>query len=233
MQFDPDRGRARRYIEAKTRQILAEAGGRRMRRDHGVGARAPASLAAAPLRLVTLTQPRPGGRVEPVTPPGYRTAVRALPPLLAGLSAQDPRRLAAAAFEASAAQIGAVRGVSLEGADTSGGISDGGVTTRIKHAARLRLIEAMVNGWGVDRAHGVVQRGPARVAMRVQRPCAGRKEITAMALLSAVCVEGADLGQILRAHGWSAQTRNRRVLATAALDLLADLAAALGYCAPR
>ena len=46
--------------------------------------------------------------------------------------------------------------------------------------------------------------------MRRQRGNA--KDITAFALLCAVCVDGQDMGQILRAHGWSGAKSQRRAL---------------------
>lgn len=50
--------------------------------------------------------------------------------------------------------MGAVKGADGQGADSSGGNSVGGATSKVMHAARLRMSEALANGWPTDRRHG-------------------------------------------------------------------------------
>ncbi|MDF0602136.1 hypothetical protein P1J78_15460 [Psychromarinibacter sp. C21-152] len=179
------------------------------------------------MELAELSERRSNGQ-ERITPLGYRTARRALPRVLAALPETDHRRIAAELVGNSVERIGAVKGASLEGTDSKGGQSDGGATTRSKHAARLHLVEAVANGWTVDTATGRIRRGPERVVFEVQRRIGERQEINAFPLLLAVCVHGRDLQDILRAHGWSVQSKYTRALGQNVLDMLDRVSVRLG-----
>ena len=176
------------------------------------------------------------GQGQRKTPLGYKTARHALPPILGLLSETDRRRRAADAFADAFEQIGAVKGVdwagstgSCTGGVTKGEISDGGITVKIKHAAQLRMLVAVVNGWPIDCNHGRIKSGPERVVLPVKRKRGNRQEIKAFPLLVATCVEGQDLATILRAHGWSVQAKHRHPLGEAVLNLLDEMADRLGF----
>ncbi len=216
------RGRAAVYLGRVNLEIVKAAAHRRQRVDQGTGARLPVSLAGAPVALEVIKTGR-----DRITPVGHQTARRALPPLLARLGPQDPRRMVADMLGDAVERVGAVKGSDLAGADSKGIASDGGATTRVKHAARLRLIEALANGWPVDRRHGP-RRGLPKVLMAPRRATNKRKAILAFPALLAVCVEGASVDAILRAHGWSAQAFNRAPLRDAILAVLNDVAVGLG-----
>ncbi|QBR35396.1 hypothetical protein ETW23_03830 [Leisingera sp. NJS201] len=223
------RGRASAYLAGRNLAIVKAVAVRRQRQGQGAGKRLPAALAGAPVQLVELSRPLPGTKAqkERITLPGQQTARRALPPLLAKLPENDPRSRAAKMLGDAVERVGAVRGADLAGADSKGGVSDGGATTRVKHAARLRMIEALANRWPVDRRHGP-QRSVPRVLLTVKRPSEKRRNIRAFDALMAVCVDGDSVDAILRAHGWSAQAFNRNPLRDAILAALADVAEGLG-----
>lgn len=226
-----DRALARQLVEGLSRRLLSAVAARRQGIGSGEGARAPLGLAQPRRRLEALTEPKAGpkGPIEaPVTPLGYKTARAALPPFLAQMDRHDPKLQAATLLADAVERIGAIKGGDMGGGDISGGISDGGATTRVKHAARLRLIEALANGWAVDRCHGAIARGPECVVMRVRRQHGKAKDIKAMRLLELICIEGLDMRQILEGHGWSAHSGQRKALAAAASVLLDDIAEGLG-----
>lgn len=241
---DPAQARARALVDTLNRRLIAAASERRQGHGRGEGARLPAGLAQMRRVLVVLDEPgrapapaaaTPAAhRAAPVaparvrvTPLGYKTAIRALPPVLAGLDAADPRRRAAVMIADAAERVSGARGSNPAGGDISGMPSDGGVTTRVKHAARLRVVEALANGWPISPA-GTIARGPDRVVLALGRPNAKRQAIKALPLLLAVCVEGADMRQVLALHGWSDHGKHRRALTTATLDLLDRVGAGLG-----
>lgn len=224
------------YLTRLNMAIIQAAAERRQRHGQSEGARAPAALGQPAVRLHVLTEPTPSGRPALVTPLGYHTARRQAPRILAGLGDLDPRRRAADILATAFERVQSVgpRPGGLQGSDHSGGQSDGGATTRVKHAERLRIIEALVNGWAVDWRHGSAKRGAEKVALSLGRPSRKRKEIRIMPALIAVCVEGQDLAQILAAHGWSVQTRYSAPLGAAVLDALAEVGEAMGFGrAPR
>lgn len=223
----PDQARARAVVERLNLALLGRAAARRQGIGAGEGARSPLGLAQPRRRLGVIKEAAQAGD-RPVTPLGYKTALRALPPVLAGLSASDPRLQAAEMLASAVERIGAVGGVNLLGGDTKGKISDGGATTRIKHAARLRYIEGLANGWRVDPSHGAVTRGRPLVAFKVQRKRGKAQDIMAMRLLELVCIEGQDLGQILRAHGWAEHSKHTKRLGLVVLILLDHVARGLG-----
>jgi hypothetical protein len=185
-------------------------------------------MAAAPVALHRLTERADSGATLPKTTQGTQTAIRTSARALTVLASGDPRRIAADLVAGSYEQIGAAGGGG-GGGDTSGGVSDGGVTTRIKHVERIRLIEALANGWAVDPVHGRVNRGPERVALTVQRKRPGRLDIKAFRMLILLCVEGRDMAQILTAHGWNVHSKHSRVLIAAAWQILDDITEALGF----
>lgn len=214
---------------------LAIIGGAALRRQgHGVsdGSRAPAGLGAGRVNLRRLSHRAPDGRVEAVTPLGYHTAVRAVPRVLGSLDESDPRRQAATFLADACERIGAVKGVDWSAGDTSGGQSDGGVTTKIKHAHRLKLIEAAANGWRIDPRHGAVDRGAPAVAMEVRRRRGSIREIRAFDLAVAVCVEGHDLAKVLADHGWSVHSKHTAALGAALLNVLDRVAFVMGGAVP-
>jgi hypothetical protein len=222
-------GTARLYLTARNAEIIRSAARRRQAHGMGDGERLPAGIARAPVSLQELHERQPGRRVERVTAAGHKTAVQALPRILAALHRDDPRRRAADLLATSFERIGAAGGGGAEGGDTKGGQSDGGVTTRIKHAQRLRVIEAVANRWAISQGHGVVTPGADRVVLAVRRKRGNRQQIKAFPLLVALCVEGHDLAQILTAHGWTVHSKHSRPLGVAALGLLDDIADALGF----
>jgi len=177
--------------------------------------------------LSDIVEPVAGGKAERVTPLGYKTAVRAQPRILAKLAKSDPRLKAATMLAGAVERVGSVKGADLGGTDSKAGVSDGGATTRVKHAAHLNIVEALSNGWLRD-ARGHIQHGPARVLMPLQRQRGNRQEIKAFPALCAVCVYGKLLDDLPRAHGWSAQTANRKALGDAFLVELEDVAEGLG-----
>lgn len=221
-----DQGRAARYLARVNIEIIKAAGARRQRQARGAGARLPASLAGAPVRLTAIKSA--GSTERPETPPGYRTARRALPLVLSELAEHDPRLKAARMLADTCERVGSVKGADLAGTDAKGGQSDGGATTRVKHAARLRMIEALANGWPVERRHGP-RRGMPRVALemlRQSRP--DRQQIMVFDALMAVCVDGLELAAVLRRYGWSVQAKPRVRLRAAVLAALDDVADGLG-----
>jgi len=227
---DGDRGRAALFLQSCNLAIIKNQAMRRQKVGKGDGDRGAIGMARARAVATTLTERRPDGDDVPVTLPGYKTAVRALPHALACLDPNDPRRRAAQMFADACERIDASGGSAFgQGADTKGGISDGGVTTRIKHAARYRMIEAIANGWHVDSVTGKITRGTDRVIMRVQRKSGNRQEIKAFALLFDHCVSGLDHSAILRAHGWSEHSKNTRPMIEATWYMLGQIACAWGF----
>ena len=229
MQINSGQARAAKYLETVNRAIILAASERRQGIGRGDGARSIAGLAAAPVDLALITAQR-GAIGDPTTPVGYKTAVRARSRALAGLDARHPHIIAAGFLADAYERIGAVQGSSFGGGDTNetkGGQSDGGVTTRIKHAARLSLIEAVVNKWDIDACHGVVVEGVARTVLSARRGAGKRQQILAFPFLVAVCVEGLDLADVLRLHGWSVQSKHTGILAGWLAVLLDDVGRAL------
>lgn len=217
--------RAKLHLAAVNKAIIKRAGARRQGLiSKARGDRAPASIAPARVDLASITEPRPGGGVSPVTPLGYKTARRALPRALAVLSENDGRRRAALFISDAAERVGSIGGGDLGGAGHKGEISDGGVTTKIKHSTRLRMALAVANGWPIDAAHGKVSQGVARVVMPVVRQRGNAKEITATSLLWMLCVDGCELTEILERHGRGVNNRTLKALAAIAFDVLEDVA---------
>ncbi len=219
-----DQGRAARYL-ARVNSIIIKAAAER-RQGYGgraAGKRPPASLAGAKVRLVKLPDDGRAG-----TPPGYKTATRSLPRALASLHRDDPRLRAAIDLADTVERIGSVKGADLQGSVTKAALSDGGATTRVQHAARLSVIEALANGWPITRT-GRVDRGPERLALPVTRRNGRIQQIKAFPAILAMCVDGVSADDLLRVHGWSVQTETRRRLLSGVLAALDDVADGLGF----
>jgi hypothetical protein len=229
-----DQGRAAAYMARLNLAIIKAAGVRRQGQTGAAGtapgARLPGSIAGAPVVARVLTRPTASGKAAPVTPLGYKTAVRTMPRILAALGADDPRLRAALILADTMERIGSVPGAgsALEGSATKSGQSDGGATTKVKHAARLKRIEALANGWRIT-ATGRVMRDAPRVALPVGRQTGNLQEIKAYQALVAMCVDGISADEILRRHGWTAKSNTRRKLADALLAALDDVAGGMGY----
>lgn len=225
-----DLARAGAYLGQVNIEIIKAAGQRRQG-HRGQGDRAPASIEAEPVQLRALSRPTPDGKPDPITPLGYQTAVRRLPRLLARLDPSDPRRRAAIMLANTAERIGAVGSIDLQGTGTKSATPDGGVTTKVKHATRLRMIEAYANGWQIER-NGRINRAAERVALPIRRKGQARQEIKAYDALVAICVHGHSVSDVLSHHGWAVQTKNVTKLGGALLDVLADIGDGLGFGRP-
>lgn len=218
-------GQIRRALELINIQIIHSAAKRRQRHGDGEGARAPAALARAPVVAQVITQPAPGGRTVPITPLGYKTArTSSLPPLIAALDERDPRRMVVPMVVHAVERVGSLAPGDPAGGDIKGGVSDGGATTRVKHAERLRRVVTAANRW----PEGTPTNADPRVIMDVQRKGRKRKKITAVAALVAVVVDGKNMGEVLARHGWSTHSKHRKALALEVLAVLDDVAEALG-----
>lgn len=225
-----DQARVRAVIERRTHMIIRRAAVRRAAHGDGEGARPVPGIGRPRHRLAEIGR-GPGGDVagaRPATPVGYKTAVRDLPPVLARLQAADPRRRVAVMLADACERIGAVKGVDWQGGNHSGEASDGGATTRVKHARRLAMLEALANGWPIDPRSGRIERGPVKVVLALGRPTAKRQAILAFDLLVMVCRDGLDMRQILVRHGWSGQARDRKRLSDWTLRRLSDMAERMG-----
>lgn len=218
---------ARARAERINFHIIAALAAKRAGIGEGMGERAPVGAARAPVDLVTVkdvVRGPCGGVVSEtgLTPIGYRTARRRLPLVLSRMSEDDPRRRAADMFAHASEKVGSVAGASAEGAKTDGGAAtnDGGVTTRIAHAAKIAAVGEVLD------AAGVVLRPKARGGS------GNRRAITARELVEGVCLEGSDLKAILTRAGWSGQRRDVAALGARAELILEGMARALGLIDP-
>ena len=221
-------GRAALYLSNLNLRLVKAAGARRMRAGQGTGARLSGSLQGSPVQLVELSRPVPGGKSERVTPLGYKTARRTLPRLLSSLDPADPRLIVAQMIADAAERVGAVPGSNFAGSDSKGEISDGGATTRVKHATRLRDFEALANGWPLDRRKARALRVP-RVALAVRRRAPDRYSIKAFEAIMLACVDCLSIDEILRRHGWPARTGYRNRVRDAVLQTLDLIASEMGF----
>jgi hypothetical protein len=222
---------ARRYAEVINMVIIAALSRRRVFHGKGLGQRPTPGAARGAVDLVEIEEVLSfGAAPHRITEVGQLTARRHVPAVLARLDARDPRRLAAEVFATSAELIGSVAGAALSGdtVDGGGGPSDGGASARVDVATKLRIIEAAANGWSVSRQSGKIVRGPDLQVLRPSNKRGDRMAITAMGLLSAVCIDGRDMAEILQAHGWSGQGRDVSALIRTTEDLLDLVACALG-----
>jgi len=215
-------------------EIIKAAGARRQGRTgkagNAPGARLPVSLAGAPVEARTLSRVGADGEREPITPLGYKTAVRAMPRMLAVMSDADPRLRAAMVLADTAERLGAVPGAggTSEASAPNPGQSDGGVTTKLHQAEKMRRIEALINRWDIQ-ATGRIVRGRYRIALPVGRQTGKLQEIKAFDALVAMCVNGLSADAILRRHGWKPKSNARAKLIASMLLALDDVADGLGF----
>lgn len=240
-----DQGRAALFLQLGNAAIIKHAATRRQghRARDGDGARAPIALGRAPMVTQVITEAVPrlifdvfdvDGKHKVVniltvkTTPGQRTAVRVVARPLMGVDASHPGMCAADMIACSFERLTAVGGGGGEGGAHSGQQSDGGVTTKIKHVQRVRIIEAVANQWAIDPVHGRVDRGVERCLLAATRSTGNRLPIMAFHLLVAVCVDGQDLADILRAKGWRADSRYTKILMVELWFMLGQIADQLG-----
>ncbi|MEM9522870.1 MAG: hypothetical protein AAF982_02570 [Pseudomonadota bacterium] len=224
---------ARTTLSALNLEVVAVYAALSQGADAGEGDRPPPSLAAEPVDLVELREPRvKDGKpsVEVLTLPGRRTAVRRVPPSLSKLSREDGRFLAVVAYATAVERTSSIKGVSIEPAlarASSSSVPDGGASTKALQAATIRLARGTINRWKWSRARRNFVTGSDRVILETRRGSA--KPITATDLLDGVAIEGLDMTTILRRRGWSGHSSQRKILSEAFDDMLASLADALGY----
>jgi hypothetical protein len=221
--------RARFGLQAINIKIIKAAALHRQAHGRGNGARLPAALGHRPVMVREITEGRPGPQARRITPLGYRTATRALPPTLPAWMppTRAVRRPICWAPHLSASDRS--RAAIWLAAILTREYLIGGVTARVKHATRLRMIETIANGWAVDRRHGTITRDPDLVLMPVVRKGRNRQDIRAYSALVMLCVEGLDLAAILRRHGWSEQAKHTKPLGLALLATLDDPGDALDF----
>ena len=232
MGMNTDRGRARVFLQGVNCRLIERAARRRLGVGQGDGARSPIAAARGPVELVELTRRCPGGKVEQITPNGWKTARRRLPPVLAALEADHPRMIAATGFAVICERIGAIKGADLAGGgggNSSFGVSDGGATTKARHAEALWQIRGALNQWPITRPSGRYVRSLDRVVMAPGNKRGNRQPIKAFDLVARVCIEGQDLKEILTAHGWSAHNIHRKKLRAEILELLDIMATETGW----
>jgi hypothetical protein len=218
---------ARLRAERINMHVIATYAARRAMVGVDGGERSPAGAARPAVELVRITEALPaqtiGGkpRVVEVTRSGFKTARKRLPAVLARLDERDAKRVAASRYAYAAEKVGSVAGASAEGGKTDGGApsNDGGVTTRILHAATLRAVERVLADVGV-------------ALVPSARGGGHRKAITARALMDAVCIGSLDMKAILVVAGWSGQRRDVAKLNAAADVCLERMACALGLARP-
>lgn len=215
-------GAAKRIAEAINMRIIKTYAARRALIGVGMGERAPAGAARAPMDLVEITEAGADGTAVEITRPGFRTARRRLPAVLSRMPEVDARRIAADKYAYACEKIGSVAGASAGGDTVDGGAgsNDGGVTTRIEHAGTIRKVEAVLAAAGAVLVPG---RGPASHA---------RRKITARELLDAVCLDASDMKSVLTGAGWSGQRRDVAKLRIAAEECLEEMARALDLISP-
>lgn len=231
MLYDLDQRRAALYLSRANMEIVKAAGSRRQGDTSKIdGKRLPPSIAGPRVSLEVISERAAEGREVRVTPIGYKTARRELPGLMARLPKTDRRRQAVQVLADAVERVGAVAGASWDGGSCahSGGAPDGGATTRIKHASRLRMIEAYANGWSIERGGRIVRKAD-RVVAAVQRRTGKRQDIKAFPAILALCVDGASASQILRRHHWPVKSRYQKVIIEGVFAVLDDVAEGLGY----
>jgi hypothetical protein len=220
---------ARRVAERVNVALILARGARRALIGVNGGERSPAGPARKPVEFcepkgTDLSRNTFGGTEETfaLLVPGMRATRQRVPAILRRMAEREPRRLAAEAYAYAVEQLGSVAGASAEGGKADGGpaSNDGGVTTRIRHAATVSTVE------------GALMR--AGVALSANAQGGGfRKPITARALMDAVCLDGSDMKAVLRDAGWSGHRRD-----VAQLNRLADvylelMARVLGLVSPN
>jgi hypothetical protein len=213
--------RAGTMVTQITQRALAQRAAERQ--GHGAGGhgdRGAAGLGAPEVRLEVLEEVAGAARAR-VTPLGASTARRGVVPMLARLDSLDPRLDAARALADAVERVAAPGGAKWAGlGGACGAVSDGGVTTRVADAARLRRIARRVAG--IDLGHG------AGIALAPRQRAGKRRPINALGAVVAVCVHQVPVAEVLRRHGYEPRCRTRRALSEALLEVLGVLAADLG-----
>lgn len=199
---------ARLVSEALMEGLMLARAGQAQGLGAGEGARAPLGPARAPVELVEMVEAGGDGVLRRVTPLGWRTARVALPRVLADLAPGDARRLAAARYLTLHELVGAMPSAGL---DAGGGrrASDGGAVWRVGLARELRAARRCLFG----------------LALPVVRDGGARRPVRLRAAVDAVCLEGAGLKDVLRAHGWACSgpaVAALRVAVLGALERIAD-----------
>ena len=84
-----------------------------------------------------------------------------------------------------------------------------------------------MNGWDYQRGQTngdeLVLLTPANRSLNERQP------IRASVVLDAIAVEGRDVSHILEAHGWTPRAEYRKALQVKALEMLDELAVAIGF----
>nr|WP_170540933.1 hypothetical protein [Ruegeria arenilitoris] len=221
------------FVAALNLDLIAAAAARRQANGRGDGDRPAPSLAAAPVDLVEISD---RDHRAPATERGQKTARRRAPAFLSRYSEHDGRRLAAMRYLAAVERLDRMGGAALSieavvaAGSGSGGVSDGGVTSRVEDVAFLRLVHGTVNRWKWDLGRRCFVRGPARVVLAPRRGKA-RDAITAIDLLNGILIDGLSMAEILRRAGWSVQSKHRDKLTDAAEEMLDQIADKLGLSA--
>jgi hypothetical protein len=223
-------GIARQYLEGLNLSLIHSAGARAQGVSaHAEGARAPASIAAPPVALEVLRaapvfvcdadSPRRdrastarARKLVPaqgalITPLGVKTALRRVPRALARLPRHDARFITAAIYVDACERLGSVAGQDLAGASGGGGASDGGAVSGVQVVRVIARAHAAINGWEWDARAHCAARPQRPLLVLAPRNCrAGRKAITARALLDGVLIHSKTAKEILIDHGWSPQS---------------------------
>jgi hypothetical protein len=196
-------------------RLIGTLAARRVGEGRGEGARATAGAARPRMDLTEITENRVDGKAERVTPLGRKTARIRLPKVLQRLDRCDPKRLASDAFEHASEKIGSVAASSAEAAKLDGGAgsTDGGASTRVRHATTIRKVEAALGKGN---------------ALEPKNARGNRRPITALKLVESVVLDHMDMKAILVGHGWSGHRREIGQLMTITEEMLEKMAVALG-----
>ncbi|MEL7513658.1 MAG: hypothetical protein AAGK03_03525 [Pseudomonadota bacterium] len=216
----------RDLVSALNKDIII---GAAMRRTGGLaGLGAGDGLAADPCALVEIAA-RKGCEDDPETEAGKRTGLRRVPPVLAAFPIHDGRRLAIGAYATAIELLDAGPAISLLSipGGSGKGVPDGGATNRIRNVAVIRAACGAANRWKWSRALNDYVEAAPRVLLESQRGSA--RSITAQDLLDAVAIDGIDLAELLRRHGWSVHSKHTKFLREAFNEMTFDLADALGF----
>ena len=225
-----ERAKARLFVEKIGFEIVKRAMVVRQKSGKGNGDRPAPSLAARPVMLRELEEPalpdgKPGARITPL---GYQTGTRAMPRILARLPPNDPRRMAAAKYADAVERLGASKGSDISGkSGGTAGVSDGGALQATRFAYLVRVAHAAVNGWDYHR--GETSGDEWALLTPANRSLNERQPIRASVVLDAIAVEGRDVSHILEAHGWTPRAEYRKALQVKALEMLDELAVAIGF----
>ncbi|WP_226688847.1 hypothetical protein [Ruegeria arenilitoris] len=167
------------------------------------------NLAAGAVDLIEISD-RVSGSAEVKTEGGEKTVRRRAPSFLSRYHDHDGRRLAAMRYLVAVERIGGMKGATLsieaEISGGTGGISDGGATSRVQDVMLVRMVHGLVNRWKWDPTCRDFVRGVPRVVLLPRRGNdrhAERRPITAVALINGILIDGLSMAEILRRFGWS------------------------------